>query len=86
MGDPENLCYLVGLVVRDDLGRLPLFPYSDEHEPEQHGVCDAQDGVDESRHVVLPLPDSYGYQALDQDQPTHREHYEQTYEKNTTDN
>jgi hypothetical protein len=80
VGHPEDLSHVAGLVVRDDLGRLPLFSYSDEHEPKQYGVCDAQDGVDESRHVVLPLPDSHGHQALDQDQPTHREQYEQTYE------
>jgi hypothetical protein len=81
VGDPENLCHLVGLVVRDDLGRLPLFPYSDEHEPKQHGVCDAQDGVDESRHVVLPLPDSYGHHTLHQEEPANRNQNEQTYQQ-----
>src|SRR5215217_8348174 len=71
MGEPEDPCKLVSFIRSDVLGRFPLFPDGDKHEPEQHGVGDAQDCVDEARHVVVLLAPLGGDQALHQYQPTY---------------
>src|SRR3712207_7268818 len=56
--------------------RSTLFPYTtlfrSDHERQQHGVDDTQDGVDEAGNVVVLLADRRGHQALDQHQPDDR--------------
>src|SRR5215217_1040478 len=70
MGEPEDPCKLVSFIRSDVLGRVPLFPDGDKHEPQQHGVGDAQDGVDEACNVVVLLAPLGGDQALHQHQPS----------------
>src|SRR5215213_9732757 len=70
-GEPEDPCKLVSFIRSDVLGRVPLFPDSDKHEPQQHGVGDAQDCVDEACNVVVLLAALGRDQALHQHQPTY---------------
>ena len=55
MGEPEDPCKLVSFIRSDVLGRVPLFPDGDKHEPQQNGVGDAKDCVDEACNVVVLL-------------------------------
>src|SRR5215217_8757251 len=71
VGEPEDPGQLVGFIRSDVLGRVPLFPDGDKHEPQQHGVGDAQDCVDEASYVVVLLAPLGGVQALHQHQPTY---------------
>jgi hypothetical protein len=66
VGDPEDLGHLAGFVVRRDLGGVPLLLHGDEHEPQQHGVGDAKDSVDEAGHVVVLLAYPDRHQSLHQ--------------------
>src|ERR671921_2515101 len=71
MGEPEDPGQLVSFIRSDVLGRVPLFPDGDKHEPQQHGVGDAQDCVDEAGYVIVLLAPLGGDQALHQHQSTY---------------
>jgi hypothetical protein len=55
------------------LGRLVLLPHGDDHQRQQHGVDDADDGVDEAGHVVVLLAKRRGHEALHHSQAGDRD-------------
>src|SRR3712207_5278515 len=73
MGEPEDLGQLVGLAVGGVSGGLVVPPHGDDHEPQQHGVDDADYRVDEACYVVVLLAQLGGHQALHHCQPDHRD-------------
>jgi hypothetical protein len=77
VGEPEDGVQLVCFLGRRVVGRLPVLPDGDDHEPEQHGVGHSQDRVDEAGHVVVLQAPLDGHQALDQDQSADRSRDEQ---------
>src|SRR5215218_4978473 len=72
MGEPEDLGQSVGLLLGRILGRIEFLPHGDDHERQQHGVDDAQDGVDEASHVVVLLAHLRGHKSLHQREPAER--------------
>src|SRR5215211_9011720 len=72
MGEPEDLGQSVGLLLGRILGRIEFLPHGDDHERQQHGVDDAQDGVDEASHVVVLLAHLRGHKSLHQREPAAR--------------
>jgi hypothetical protein len=72
MSEEEDLGQRVCLGFHHDAGTPEFFPGCDDHERQQDGVDDTNDGVDEACNVVLLLADRDGHQALDQSQPEDR--------------
>ena len=75
----------VRLTLHVGLGRLVVLPHGDDHEGEQHGVGEAQDGVDEAGDVVLPLSTVWGHKALHHQQPRDRHEHGQEDRKDYVD-
>ena len=85
MGEKEDLAHLAGFSTGVLGGRVPFFPDGDDHEPQQHGVGDAQDRIDEAGNVVLLQTPSPRLEALHQHEPADREHHGQADQKEAND-
>jgi hypothetical protein len=75
VGPVEDSGQFISFIGSEGIGRVPFFPDGDEHEAQEHGVGDTQDGVDKAGHVVVFLAPRGRDEALHQHQPTDRNYH-----------